>query len=34
MEANFKWMSEGKISEEELDKAIKYLERLKIQTKN
>ena len=34
MEANFKWMSEGKISEDELDKAIKYLERLKIQTKN
>lgn len=34
MEANFKWMSEGKISEEELDKAIKYLEHLKIQTKN
>ncbi len=34
MEANFKWMSEGKISEEELDNAIKYLERLKIQTKN
>jgi len=34
MEANFKWMSEGKISEEELDRAIKYLERLKIQTKN
>lgn len=34
MEANFKWMSEGKISEEELDKAIKYLESLMIQTKN
>ncbi len=34
MEANFKWMSEGKISEEELDKAIKYLESLKIQTIN
>ena len=34
MEANFKWMSEGKISEDELDKAIKYLERLKIQTIN
>ncbi len=34
MEANFKWMSEGKISEDELDKAIKYLESLMIQTKN
>jgi len=34
MESNFKWMSEGKISQRELDNAIKYLESLELKTKN
>jgi len=34
MKTNFKWESEGKISQRELDNAIKYLESLEFQTKN
>ncbi len=34
MESNFKWMSEGKISQKDLETAIKYLENLEFQTKN